>query len=186
MPKTIYLDSEAEIEDLYAGVDEDFRDVEFVPWMHGELDILAEQHREYFDAEQSPDGGAWAPNAPSTIKRKGHSRILRGFSPFRLSKSLKLKSKTSTGDAVRESIEQTDGATLGFGSSVEYAGDRFAGRPTKYAPSGRPHIGINEEYLDKMTERAVDYVVAQLASEVGTVRRKRRQRLGPLDLTGVT
>ena len=162
MTQTITIDGLENLQDLYDGVSEDFADIELVPWMHKELDNLSDWERGLFNSQTSPDGQAWAPNAPRTIKQKGHSRILRGKPSlgFRLSTSLTLKSHASTGDAVREAVEMTEAGELAFGTSLEYSAinDRQRGN----APA-RPHVGINETELDKIAERAADYCLKELA-----------------------
>lgn len=180
MTATIHVNGLEHLQDLYDGVAEDFTDIEYQPFMESELDPLADWERGLFDRSQSPDGSPWAPNKPSTIAAKGHSQILRGvrsgvrksqrgspgsktarrFLQFRLSNSLTLKSHNSTGDAIREAVELSDGAALTFGTAVEYS--NFHDTGTSRFPA-RQHVGINEGYLDKMTEREADFTLKQLA-----------------------
>lgn len=179
MPATIYLDSLDELQDLYDGVAEDFADIEYRPFLEGELDKIANLEREYFDRQVSPDGAAWAANAPRTIEQKGHDKVLRGvrggirksarknhgaklarrFRQFRLSNSLTLKSKSSTGDAIREATDTTNGGWLAFGTEVEYSA--FHDQGNSRVPA-RPHVGVNDRYLDAATERCADYTLKKL------------------------
>lgn len=172
----IYIDSIADLPEVFASVDEDFEMIEFQPFMEGELDKIADFERSLFDRQVSPDGSAWAPNAPSTIAAKGHSNVLRGirgqkpskrkgvrraqkFGRFRLSNSLTLKSKQSTDDAIREAVSDAKGAALSFGTDVEYS--VYHDRGTSMFPA-RQHVGINDSFLDDMAERCLDYAVKQL------------------------
>lgn len=186
MPQTVTLNSLDELQDLYDGIVEDFNDIDYGQWMAGELDRLADFHKRMFDTSADPEGKAWKPNAPSTIAQKGHSRILRGIRGprernykgtyrrppvkfrissgirgFRLATSLTAKTQQSFGDAIREKVQEQPGkAQMTFGTAVEYS--HFNDQGTSRIPA-RPHIGINEAHLDKMTERATDFALAELA-----------------------
>lgn len=154
--QTFLLHSYDELQDVYDSVTEDFNSVDYADWLNNELDRLADLHKGFFQAQAGPDGAAWKNNAPATIKKKGHSRILRGHpkNNYRLSRSLMQKSHTSTGDAIREAINEGGGrAHLGFGTDVPYA----------VYNENRPHVGINEQHLQGMVERVADHVVQQLA-----------------------
>lgn len=176
MPVTLYIDDIKELPELFLSVEEDFNLIDFQPFMAKELDPIADFERDLFNRQVSPDGEAWAANAPRTIKQKGHSQVLRGlrqapekarkgvrrgkgFARFRLSNSLTLKAKSSTGDAIREAVDDGKGAALAFGTMVEYSAIHDHG--TSSFPA-RQHVGINETYLDEMTERFADYVLAEL------------------------
>lgn len=177
MPATIYIDDISELPEVYASIEEDFNAIDFEPFMAKELDPLADWHRGLFDNQRSPDGSSWAANKQSTIKQKGHNKVLRGlrqspdrsrkgvkraqrFARFRLSNSLTLKAHQSVGDAIREAVGDHKGAGLTFGTTVPYS--VFHDKGGDHFPA-RQHVGINSEYLDEMTERALDYTMAQLA-----------------------
>lgn len=183
--ETIYIDSIDDLKEVYAGIAEDWNQIDYADWLGKELDLLSEVHKRYFDASAGPDGNAWAANAPRTVREKGHATVLRGvrgradrnvrgtknrprvrfvrsrwIRGFRLSTSLTAKTRQTFGDAIREAIATDDGGYLKFGTAVEYAGYNDQG--TSRIPA-RPHIGINEQHLTGMTERAADYTLAQLA-----------------------
>lgn len=156
MPTTYHLTDFSQLQDVYDAISEDFNSVDYADWLNNELDRMADLHKGFFQAQTGPDGAAWKPNAPATIKRKGHSRVLRGHpkNNFRLSRSLTHKARSSSGDAIREAIQEQDGvAYLGFGSDVEYS---------RYN-ANRPHVGINDQHLTGMVERVADHVIKQLA-----------------------
>jgi hypothetical protein len=188
MTQTTVLNGFEEIPELLAGIQEDFEDIDYADYLYRELDLMADLHKSFFDQSKGPDGATWDPNAPSTVRQKGHAVILRGvrgrqeksvkgtknrprvrfsrgrkIGGYRLATSLTAKTRQSFGDAIREGIATHGGGAMTFGSAVEYAGDKGAGRVTAYAPQGRPHVGMNEQHLDKMTERAADYTLEQLA-----------------------
>ncbi len=162
--QTYELHSLDEIDDLVQSVVEDFRAIELLPYMQGELGRMADLHQEYFSSGAGPNGSKWGKNAPATVRQKGHGRVLYGHPAkgHRLSKSLTEKANQTTNEAIREAIEVASGGMMTFGSLVEHAGDFMAGRPTSYAPEGRPHIGLNEKYLDAATERLADTAMDQL------------------------
>lgn len=176
MGATIYIDDINDLPEVFLSVQEDFDRLDFQPFLRNELGGIADFEADLFDRQVSPDGQAWPENAQRTIDRKGHRKVLRGlrqppspkrqgvtrkarFKPFRLSDSLTSKSMQSFGDAIREVVSDSRGAALSFGTTVEYSGfhDRGGGRLPK-----RQHVGINENYLDRMTERFADYVLAEL------------------------
>lgn len=160
--ETLYVDGWSEVPEIYAGLEEDIAALDFVPFLGGELDKLAETHREFFRKQTGPDDLRWAPNAKSTIRRKGHSRVLRGIptNNYRLSRSLTVTGRRSDGDAIREAIQTDTGGHLSFGTAVEYS--MFHDVERDNIPARR-HVGINERHLDAIVERAVDYVIAELA-----------------------
>lgn len=161
--RTYTLNSFDQLQDVYDAVAEDLNTTDYADWMVDELIRMAAFHRGLFQKSQSPTGEQWARNAPSTIRRKGHSRILRGHpdNKYRLSRSLTERSTRSTGDAIREMIQEQDGrAYLAFGTAVEYSArhDQTRGR----VPARR-HVGINEQHLDGMVNRLADHIVNELA-----------------------
>lgn len=178
--RTIYLDGPEELQSLMDGIVEDFEAIDYTAVMSDELNRLSDLHRGFFNASSGPDGVAWKPNAPSTIRQKGHSTVLRGvrsakprkrkggpkfvrtrwIGGFRLATSLTLKSGQSTGDAIREGIQTDTGGWMKFGTDVEYSGYNDQG--TSRIPA-RPHIGMDDKHLDGMVERTLDYTIKELA-----------------------
>lgn len=186
MPKVVIMNSLDELPEFFANIYEDFGQIDYGVFLAGELDILADLHRDMFQNSQSPDGAPWKPNAPSTIRQKGHAIILRGkrnttpsrnvkatkrrpavrhnkskgIRGFRLATSLTAKTKQSFGDAVREAIGRPGGGDATFGTSVEYS--IYNDQGTSRIPA-RPHIGMTEQQLDAIVGRALDYSLQQLA-----------------------
>ena len=179
MTQTITLDSLDELQDLYDGIAEDFADIDYTDWMGRELELMADLHKGFFNASTGPDGAPWKPNAPATIAYKGHSTILRGvrgrkernykgtklrpkvtfsrarwIGGYRLSTSLTAKTRQTFGDAIREGIQTDTGGWMTFGTSVEYS----------VFNEDRPHVGLSEQHLDKMTNRVADFALERLAA----------------------
>lgn len=162
MTQTFVVDSVEGLQEVYDDIALQFGEMDFIEYLESEQPLLEDFHRERFATQTDADGNQWKKNAPLTIKRKGHTRILRGIPTegHRLSRSLTQRLRHSTEDAVREVVQSDTGAGLSFGTTRPYSGVNQRG--TSRIPA-RPHVGINEPYLDAMTERAVDYTLAQLA-----------------------
>lgn len=186
MTKTLILDGLEALPELMASIEEDIGLIDYGDLLRDELFLLSDEEKRYFDTSTGPDGAAWQANAPSTIKQKGHQMVLRGIpgqrpinqkatkrrpsvrfsaarniARFRLATSLTAKTTQSFGDAIREAVQEQPGvAYLTFGTAVEYSIYNELG--TNRIPA-RPHVGISEQYLHKMVERACDYSIEQLA-----------------------
>ena len=154
MTQTITVNSQAEVQNVVDGVVEQFYSLDYTEMLTHELDLIADLHRTYFATERGPDGATWKRNAPSTIKKKGHSLVLRGErkNRFRLSTSLMLTGKPG-GDAIREAFSTGNGSYMVFGTEVPYSTYN----------EDRPHVGLTMRFVDQMVEAVADYAVAQLA-----------------------
>jgi phage gpG-like protein len=149
---TIELD---QLEDLFLGVEQQFEALAFNELLTNELTRLEGVHADYFHRFAGPDGEQWKPNAPSTVKRKGHNIILQDTT--RLVQSL----VSRTSDSVRDVFSERMNHGLTYGTGVEYARYHMTG--TKRMPARR-HVGLNEEYLNGATERVADNAIKQLAA----------------------
>lgn len=127
-------------------------EINLAPAMEVELSELEREHGEYFATATGPDGQPWAPLAPSTIKRKGHATIL--IDSDAMHKSL----VEQAGDSIREIVQGSTQA-LGFGTHDPKSPFHASGTPRMPA---RPHMGMTEQYVDKMVERTADFVVEEL------------------------
>jgi len=162
MPGTYILKSLDDLQALYDDIALQFEEMDYVPFLYEELPRLEAFHRERFATQTDATGAAWKKNAPRTIKRKGHTRILRGIPKegHRLSKSLTQRLRHSTEDAVREVVQTDSFAGLSFGTTRPYHAQNQDG--TARIPA-RPHLGMNEKFVDGVATRAVDYCLAELA-----------------------
>jgi phage gpG-like protein len=167
MPTTYQLKSHAELQEVYDAIAEDIDTVDKHDWMVDRLVKMADLHRKFFSEQTGPDGVAWAKNAPYTIKRKGHSRILRGHpsNNFRLSRSLSERASATTGDAIRE-IAQTDSADyMSFGTHVEYSAIHDTDHRTStgaFVPARR-HVGLTDQHVNELVNSLADFIITELA-----------------------
>lgn len=147
------LDSPEQIADFFHGIEEDFAAIDYRPELRVELDAMADMESGYFGAQAGPDGNAWTPDAPATIKRKKHAIILIDTGDL----SVSLGDRGTPPNSIREVVDQTNGAAAILGTYVPYSIYHTAER------DGREHIGMTEVYVDAATNRVVDYSLAQLA-----------------------
>lgn len=152
MPTDI-ITSQADLNDTYENIRENFLTIRYENYLRGELKELEKQHASYWDKDAGPDGQAWPELAASTIKRKGHATIL--VDKRRLKPSL----ASQTGDSIRETFDEGTNKGLTFGTEVPYS--MYHDTATANRPARR-HVGTNEEHIDKMTERAIDYTLKEL------------------------
>ncbi|HBN61409.1 MAG TPA: phage virion morphogenesis protein [Halomonas sp.] len=111
----------------------------------GEEMINRTQQR--FRDKEAPDGTPWAPNAPSTEKRKGHDRVLEGES--------KQLAKQFSYSASSEGVK--------WGSLMVYAAmQNYGGTKAEFAhlwgdiPS-REFIGLNDDDEDEVLGILADH-----------------------------
>jgi hypothetical protein len=137
----------------------DFRNLELQPFARLELFELADQHAKYFADASDPTGKPWPDIEESTKKRKGHGRIL--IDKQRLITSLTQKLAAGSGDAIRDIAELQDETDIIFGTLVDYSGQL-----EKPSALGKVwlHVGINDQYLDGVCERLINYAVNELAA----------------------
>jgi len=107
-------------------------------------------HDDYWANQEDPTGKNWAPLSPKTIAKKGHSTIL--VDTERLWRSL----TESTIDSICEVIDEGMNHGISFGTSVPYS--IFHQEGTERMPA-RPHVGINNDKVDDLTERTADRTV---------------------------
>jgi len=183
--QTVVLKDPSQLQDVFDGIAVDVERIDYGEWLFNELDRIADLEKSYFDSSTGPDGQPWAPNAPSTIRQKGHSVILRGkrgqrpnnikatkrrpavsfargqnLSQFRLARSLTLQSHQSFDESIREAVANAGGGVLRFGTEVPYSVYNQNG--TERIPA-RPHVGLTDKYLDQACNRVLDFTIQQLA-----------------------
>lgn len=108
---------------------------------------MVNRTQQRFRDKEAPDGTAWAPNAPSTEKRKGHDRVLEGES--------KQLAKQFSYSATSDSVE--------YGSLMVYAAmQNFGGTKAEFPhlwgdiPS-REFIGLNDDDEDEVLGILADH-----------------------------
>jgi phage gpG-like protein len=158
VPSVFVIDNQQELDELVAGIVADFEGLTSSDsgrtWAEDSVGIAEESMRQGFEQSKAPNGSGWAPNAPSTIKRKGHGVVLRETG--RLGVSL---TQETHPDAVVEIVAEPSGCGFSRGTSVEYSG--FNQNGTKRIPA-RPHVGLTEEACDEMTELGADLAIEHL------------------------
>ena len=105
-----------------------------------------------FALEQTADGEPWADLAPSTIKRKGHDRILVETGAMRTA---------ATTPGAGHSIEVTE---RGLADGVDQAAIPYAifHQVGTSRLAQREFIGINEDTVERMADRIADFTVRSL------------------------
>lgn len=142
------------LNDLFAGVREDFARMRWQAWLDDETRRLEQRHRQTMTNETDPVGRKHAALAQSTIDRKGHSRIL--FETNRLYESLV---SPNAEFSVRFALDEWPAAKLIYGTDAPYAEILSAG--TERMPA-RPMVGMHPQRVEHMTHRAADHAVKEL------------------------
>jgi len=138
---------------LISGVEEQFASIDFKEYFANELEKLEGLHASYFRGGVDPSGNAWQPLAPATIRKKGHSVPM--IHTRRLDKSL---------TEGKEGIRIVEDHNILFGTWVPYSIIHDTANEEKNRPA-RQHIGMNQEYLNDMSQRASEFAVKTLATE---------------------
>lgn len=161
---TQHLSSIEEVEGLIGGVVDQFLGIDYTRALQDESNNLADLHNEYFATETGPDGKGWPKNAPRTIARKGHGRVLRGIptNRHRLSRSLSERG-SGTEDSLRTIVRTATGGAMRWGTYVEYsaAHDEDRWSHGSVIPARR-HVGMTVGFVDDVVERVADYVIEKL------------------------
>lgn len=156
----ITVRTQEEFDRVVAGVVDDFREIPMDAYLAREQRLLEQLHAGYFSRQAGPSGEAWPENRPSTIKRKGHSQILRGIPSqgFELYQSLTTMMATY---AIRYEIDEWPRlAELVFGTFRPHAATHNDGAPPRLPQ--REHVGMTEPHVDGMVNRFADHLVNEL------------------------
>lgn len=154
MMQTVEIRNQSDMNRLYGGVKQDFQGIRWEGWMQTQFRRMEELHASYFYGQQGPDGAAWKPNAPATIKKKGHGVIL--VHKYKLLPSM---TRPFAEGAIRMTIDEWPKATMIFGNDIPYSVLNNNG--TKRIPA-RPHIGLTRPFFETLTKSAVDYAFEKL------------------------
>lgn len=149
--ETTLLRTQDDMNRLYRSVADDFKRIRWEQWMQTQFRRMEELHAGYFYGQQGPDGKEWAPNRPSTIKRKGHGVIL--VHKYKLLPSM---TRPFADEAVRMTIDEWPKATMIFGNTLPYSVINNEGNLARNLPA-RVHIGLTRPFFERMAESAVDY-----------------------------
>lgn len=143
---------------LWQDMENGFLKETYMEELTGYLGDLEDVHQAYFDNEAGPSGSKWPVLAESTIKKKGHDRIL--IDTTELHTSL-----TSNSTSAVRIAETTGGTTsiLSFGTSVEYSA--FHNEEDGPLPQ-REHVGINDGTLQPLLNEVADKTVEALKVKI--------------------
>lgn len=137
---------------LFVELEEAFRDADYKPALEPHLRGIEQLHGVYFQGQRDPNGDAWTPLAPATVKRKGHDTIL--VETTHLASSLIRQGS----DAIRV----VDDTGLTFGTSVEYA--TFHQTGTSRLPQ-RAMVGLSEQYVDNIATDISSRLIEELKAK---------------------
>lgn len=151
--ETIEVDGIEGLEQVFGVIEADWFDFDYSELLESFIPKLEEKHAEHFEGQHDPSGLAWASLAASTIRRKGHNRIL--FETGRLGVSVIAESPDSIRDVISESLNHG----LVFGEDVPYS--HFLQDGTNRMPA-RKHVGINETTLTEFVDLIADDTVEKL------------------------
>lgn len=150
MTSQIELSSFAEIESIFHDVEQVVQDADYTTDLETGEQWLAEQHAGQFAGEFDSNLESWSPLKESTVKKKGHDRILVEHGAL-------MASLVSVGGP--GNIHGAMPRGMLFGTDVEYAIFHQNGTGKM---SARPPVGLSEETLDKLTNRIADSTVEKL------------------------
>ena len=149
------IDDPAELGPMFTGIQSQIAEMSYEPILRETLQEIAEYEAGMFAGEFGSNLSAWAPLAESTIRRKGHDRIL--FETGALRESL-----VNVGG--EGNIADANERGLVFGTEVPYAG--FLQEGTRRMPA-RPPVGMSEETLNRLCDRIAEETIRQLSANEG-------------------
>ncbi len=162
MARDIILDSIFGLDDVYADIERQYREIDYRPTFESVATHLFEEHQQYFDKAESPAGEQWPPLAPSTIAAKGHDTIL--IDSGRLHASL-----TGPNDGHFHEIV-ADGSgnqhILEWGSDIEYLTYHVTGTFNSDGSVRMPRrdpIGMTPEFVGRIQETIAIKTIAEMA-----------------------
>lgn len=141
------LDGFGSIESLFHDMAERVENADYTEVLEPFQQTLAEQHAGMFAGEFDSNLIDWEPLKPSTIKRKGHDRILVEHGDL-------MRSLVTVGGS--DNVHDVQPRGLIYGTSDPKA--LFHQFGTVKMPA-RPPVGVSEENLDKLVDQVADSTV---------------------------
>lgn len=135
------------IDSMFADMEARVHDADYTSVLEPYQQILAEQHAGMFAGEFDSNLVDWSILKPSTIKRKGHDRIL-------VEKGDLMRSLTSVGGP--GNIHEVTPSSLVFGTSDPKALFHQEGTSKMVA---RPPVGMSQDTEDKLVDSVADGTV---------------------------
>lgn len=137
----------AQLEPLFHGLETIVADTDYTQTLTDFHQVTAGVEMAAFGGEHTPGGEAWAPLAESTVKKKGHDRILYESGDL-------LASLVEVGGPGNIN-EASDHGSI-YGTEVPYA--IFHETGTSRMPA-RPAIGLNDEAVDILADRVANATI---------------------------
>lgn len=136
-----------DLDALFAEMQDHVENADYTETLEGFQQTIAEQEAGMFAGEYDSNLVSWSELKPSTIKRKGHDRILVETGALRES----LVHVGGTGN-----IHSATSRQLVYGTSDEHAiFHQFGTRKM----AARPPVGLTEDSLRKLTDNVADATV---------------------------
>ncbi len=132
---------------------EDFKRIDYTKALNAVYEVQRKKVSRNFLTQSDAAGKPWDPLRPSTVAKKGHSRILVDSARMVLSVT-----RPAHGDQIKD-ISGRAPAFLVYGTSVEWAGFHQDG--TSKIPQ-REFLAIDDETVDKMADVVADAIVEEL------------------------
>lgn len=142
--------NQADMTRFIAGVSDDCRSFPWRPFIVGEFRLMEAEHAGYFEREAGPSGSPWPKLEESTIRKKGHARIL-----IDKRKLIEALTKPQSEHGIRIDVDERPRAIMIFGEDTAYGfyHDEAIGQKL------RQHVGVTVPYFEAMTGRATDYAL---------------------------
>ena len=158
------LRTPADIDRLESELEATFEAVDMIPMLIEVKDDLQELHENYFLSETGPGGNTWAPNAPSTVAKKGHGDVLQETLAM-----MRAMTRTGAPGAVREIWKDGDQFRMVYGlNPTEIPYWIYHDQPGGELP-WRPFIGITNAEAEVIADRAADAKLqGMVAANTGT------------------
>lgn len=143
------LETIDQIGELIAGLYDAVHGGDWTPHLEGTQRTLEAIHANYFATQSGPGGQQWPPLAASTVRIKGHPKILIDTGYLRESLS-----KPDAG--VREIVNEPGNAGVSVGTDAPYS--VYHDKGSQRLPK-RQHVGVTTDFVHWAAEQAADNAI---------------------------
>lgn len=160
------FDEYTNLEDAISGLDDDIRSINWssaIAEIHTQLEKL---HRGYFENATDPSGRKWAELQDVTIQSKMAKKCRTPYAILQCEWNLRDSLASRTGDSIRDGESNPTHNTLFFlvfGTSDSKSYYHTQDGWSSARLPRRPHVGVNEDFVDMLGEAVADLLVANLA-----------------------